>query len=163
MNIHIIWAQDSSGGIGSKNKLPWHVSEDLKNFKALTMHSPIVMGRKTWDSLPIKPLPGRINYVLSSAAIDGTESFTSHEKCMDFLSKKHANEDVFVIGGASIYSLFYPYASELHLTSISIESDNIDTFFPISANQIHKQFKTIEKKWLCDDATYVRMVRLDRI
>ena len=65
MEIHLIWAQDSNGGIGKDGNLPWHISEDLKNFKNLTIESPIIMGRKTWESLPIKPLPKRRNIVLS--------------------------------------------------------------------------------------------------
>ena len=59
MQIHLIWAQDQNGGIGKNGNLPWHISEDLKNFKKITFGSTIVMGRKTWDSLPIKPLPKR--------------------------------------------------------------------------------------------------------
>ena len=66
MNIHIIWAQDNNGGIGKDNKLPWHISEDLINFKKITSIHTIIMGRKTWDSLPKKPLPNRRNIVLSS-------------------------------------------------------------------------------------------------
>ena len=69
MDIHIIWAQDRDGGIGAMNKLPWHISEDLKNFKSITLGGVVVMGRKTWESLPIKPLPGRANYVLSTREI----------------------------------------------------------------------------------------------
>ena len=65
MDIHLIWAQDENGGIGQNGKLPWHISEDLKNFKSLTLNSTIIMGRKTWDSLPIKPLPNRKNIILS--------------------------------------------------------------------------------------------------
>ena len=56
MEIHLIWAQDNNGGIGLNGKLPWHISEDLKNFKKITSNSTIIMGRKTWESLPIKPL-----------------------------------------------------------------------------------------------------------
>ena len=63
MEIHLIWAQDFEGGIGIDGKLPWHISEDLKNFKQLTLDTKIVMGRKTWESLPIKPLPQRKNIV----------------------------------------------------------------------------------------------------
>ena len=61
MEIHLIWAQDQNGGIGEEGQLPWHISEDLKKFKSLTMNSTIIMGRKTWDSLPTKPLPKRKN------------------------------------------------------------------------------------------------------
>ena len=57
MDIHLIWAQDENGGIGKNGKLPWHVSEDLINFKSITSNNPIIMGRKTWDSLPLNLCP----------------------------------------------------------------------------------------------------------
>jgi len=66
MKFHLIWAQDENGAIGKNGDLPWHIPEDLKNFKKLTLNKPIIMGRKTWDSLKFKPLPKRRNIVLSS-------------------------------------------------------------------------------------------------
>ena len=75
MNIHMIWAQDNNNAIGRDGTLPWHFSEDLKNFKKLTTGSPIIMGRKTWDSLPIKPLPDRRNIVLSSTKKEDIENY----------------------------------------------------------------------------------------
>ena len=69
MEIHLIWAQDLNGGIGKDGKLPWHISEDLKNFKKITSNHPVIMGRKTWDSLPIKPLPNRRNIILSNSLL----------------------------------------------------------------------------------------------
>ena len=64
MEIHIIWAQEKNGGIGKNGKLPWNIPEDLQNFKKITLGSTILMGRKTWDSLPFKPLPDRRNIIL---------------------------------------------------------------------------------------------------
>ena len=66
MNIELIWAQDENGGIGKNGKLPWHISEDLQNFKKITAGFPIIMGRKTWESLPKKPLPERRNIVIKT-------------------------------------------------------------------------------------------------
>ena len=83
MIIKLIWAQDSSGGIGINNKLPWHFSEDLQKFKSLTLNSTIVMGRKTWESLKIKPLPKRKNIVLSSKKINDVECYKSIEELMN--------------------------------------------------------------------------------
>ena len=77
MIIHLIWAQDNNGGIGLNGQLPWHISEDLKNFKKITSNSTIIMGRKTWDSLPKKPLPNRENIVMSSSNIPNAISFNS--------------------------------------------------------------------------------------
>ena len=77
MNIELIWAQDKNGGIGKGGKLPWHISEDLQNFKKITSGFPVVMGRKTWESLPLKPLPKRRNIVLSSQTIKDVEVYNS--------------------------------------------------------------------------------------
>ena len=83
----MIWAQDQNGGIGKDRKLPWHIPEDLKNFKKLTFNSTIVMGRKTWASLSIKPLPGRRNVVLSSNSIAEVECYNTIEQCIETLYK----------------------------------------------------------------------------
>ena len=90
MNIHMIWAQDNNNAIGRDGTLPWHFSEDLKNFKKLTIGSPIIMGRKTWESLPINPLPDRRNIVLSSTEQEDVENYSSIEDCIASL-----NDDTF--------------------------------------------------------------------
>ena len=72
MKINLIWAQDYNGGIGKEGNIPWYISEDLKHFKKLTQNSIVIMGRKTWDSLPFKPLPSRRNIVLSSRNLNST-------------------------------------------------------------------------------------------
>ena len=119
MEIHLIWAQDSKGGIGKLNRLPWHISEDLKNFKTLTLNSPIIMGRKTWDSLPVKPLPNRRNIVLSKNTIPNIETYNDYKVCMNSLIKENINK-VFIIGGSTIYKLFFKYADYLHITFIDL-------------------------------------------
>ena len=86
MNINMIWAQDINNAIGKDGDLPWRIPEDLKNFKNITNNATIIMGRKTWDSLPIKPLPNRRNIVISSMEQKDVESYTSIEKCIDFKS-----------------------------------------------------------------------------
>ena len=98
MEVHLIWAQDKNGGIGKNGKLPWHISEDLKNFKKITLNSTIIMGRKTWESLPIKPLPNRENIVLSTTLDDDILIFKSYEDCIKDLQKRTVPK-VFVIGG----------------------------------------------------------------
>ena len=80
----MIWAQDTNNAIGRNGTLPWHFSEDLKNFKKLTMGHVIIMGRKTWDSLPFKPLPNRQNIVISSNTIDDVETYNSIDACIDW-------------------------------------------------------------------------------
>ena len=97
MDIHLIWAQDQNGGIGKDGLLPWHVSEDLKNFKKITFNSPIIMGRKTWDSLPIKPLPNRRNIIFSTNLYEGLEIYHSVRECIKVL-EKDSIDNVFIIG-----------------------------------------------------------------
>tara|TARA_B110000438_G_scaffold190577_1_gene182225 strand:+ start:2072 stop:2548 length:477 start_codon:yes stop_codon:yes gene_type:complete len=156
MNIHLIWAQEKDGGIGINNDLPWHISEDLKNFKKLTLNKPIIMGRKTWDSLPFKPLPKRQNVVLSSQSMDDVECYTSVENCLDGL----ANEsDVFVIGGAQIYKAFYSYAHHLHITIVEEKSARIDTYFPISLSIIEESFRLNDAVQLTDNAQYTHWTK----
>ena len=110
MEIHLIWAQDFKGGIGKNGQLPWHISEDLKNFKKITLDSTIIMGRKTWDSLPFKPLPKRRNIVLSSSDISNIEVYHNVENCIEIL-KKESISKIFIIGGASIYKACLLYTS----------------------------------------------------
>tara|TARA_Y100000590_G_scaffold82060_1_gene91389 strand:- start:414 stop:899 length:486 start_codon:yes stop_codon:yes gene_type:complete len=153
MEVHLIWAQDLNGGIGVSGKLPWHIKEDLKNFKALTLNSTIIMGRKTWDSLPIKPLPKRKNLVLSKTVQNDVKTYHSFQECFDDCKKQNLDK-IFVIGGRSIYKLFFDYADFLHITNVSLDNPNINEFFPISNNQIKNTFKILLEKKLCNDAVY---------
>ena len=158
MNIHIIWAQDNNGGIGKNNSLPWHISEDLINFKKITLNHTIVMGRKTWDSLPKKPLPNRRNIVLSSKKIDDVECYPSIDLCIKSL-KKDGISDTFIIGGEMIYNSFLSYADILHITYINQATDGIDTFFPVSIEKIKKTYQIIEKKRLAADCVYTKWIK----
>ena len=154
MNIELIWAQDENGGIGKGGKLPWHISEDLQNFKKITYGFPVVMGRKTWESLPFKPLPGRRNIVLSSKALESVEVYCSIDSCCKKLVEDSVKK-IFVIGGRSVYESFYSRASALHLTMINENVENIDTFFPISLDSIKKQFREVELIELSKNTTYI--------
>ena len=153
MKVHLIWAQDFNGGIGVSGKLPWHIKEDLKNFKTLTLNSTIIMGRKTWDSLPIKPLPKRKNLVLSKTVQNDVITYHSFQECFDDC-KKQKLDKIFVIGGRSIYKLFFDYADFLHITNVSLHNPKIDEFFPISNIQIKSTFKIFLEQKLCNDAVY---------
>ena len=157
MNIELIWAQDKNGGIGKDGKLPWHISEDLQNFKKITSGSPIIMGRKTWDSLPFKPLPNRRNVVLSSNQLDDVETYHSINDCIQKLDKESVDR-VFIIGGESIYNAFYPRASRLHLTIVNKKTDGIDTFFPISLDSIRERFVETERNKLSGIANYAKWI-----
>ena len=158
MKIHLIWAQDHNGGIGKDGNLPWHISEDLKNFKRLTSGSTILMGRNTWESLPVRPLPERRNIVLSSKEVPDVEYYTSVEECIEALDGD-GTEKLFVIGGTTVYRNFIHRADELHITHVDELTEGIDTYFPVKILKIQKEFEQIEERALSDNAVYSRWVK----
>ena len=158
MKIHLIWAQDHNGGIGKDGNLPWHISEDLKNFKRLTSGSTILMGRNTWESLPVRPLPERRNIVLSSKEVPDVEYYTSAEECIETLDGD-GTEKLFVIGGTTVYRNFIHRADELHITHVDELTEGIDTYFPVTILKIQKEFEQIEEWALSDNAVYSRWVK----
>ena len=158
MIIHLIWAQDRNGGIGKKGNLPWHISEDLKNFKRLTLGSAILMGRKTWDSLPFKPLPKRRNIVLSSKNVPNVECYNSVKACIEKLDGDGIDK-LFIIGGSTVYRNFIQLADELHITQVDEDTEGIDTYFPASMVKIREEFEKIAESRLTDDALYTHWVR----
>ena len=151
MKIHLIWAQDINGGIGKNNKLPWYIPQDLKNFKKITLDKIIIMGRRTWESLPTKPLPKRRNIVLTNNQIDNIECYSSITNCMDELKFE---KEVYIIGGATLYMEFIKLAQFLHITFVNIEDKEIDTFFPCSMEFIKQKFYNIDSKILSNNSTY---------
>lgn len=127
--IAIIAAMDEGLGIGFQGKMPWQLSADLKRFKKITMDHPVIMGRKTFQSLPKKPLPGRKNIVITRNKEfnpEGTLIVSSPEEAIQ-ACKDH--DIAFVIGGGEIYREFLPLADMLYLTLI-IHHFPADTFFP---------------------------------
>ena len=158
MEIHLIWAQDFEGGIGKNGRLPWNISEDLKNFKKLTLNSTIIMGRKTWDSLPFKPLPNRRNVVLSSNNIPDVEVYHNIDACINTLQNESLTK-IFIIGGSSIYKLFFNYANYLHITFVDISVNGLDTFFPINLKSINQLFIKQSTTKLSNDANYTLWLR----
>ena len=135
MNISIIVAMDENRGIGKDNEIPWYIPADLKRFKKLTTGNVIIMGRKTWFSLPRRPLPNRKHIVLTSAEMskefEGAILCADVSKTFDLMDKEKEN---FIIGGASIYKAFLPYADTLYLTVID-KKYNTDTYFPKIVNE----------------------------
>ncbi len=120
-----------NGVIGREGAIPWHLPEDMARFRALTTGHPVVMGRKTWDSLPdrFRPLPGRRNVVVTrnpAWTAGGAERAASLEDALDLLDDQ---ETVFVIGGASLYAEALPLVDELELTEVDLEVEG-DAFFP---------------------------------
>ncbi len=126
--LSVVVAADERGGIGHAGGLPWHLPEDLKRFKAITMGKPIVMGRRTWDSIG-RPLPGRRSIVVSrqaGLAIEGAEVVGSLEQALRAAS---GAPEVCVIGGAELYRLALPLAEVVHLTRVHATVE-ADTFLP---------------------------------
>ncbi len=136
MKLNLIWAQSANGVIGKNDTLPWHLPEDLAHFKKITMGWPVIMGRKTWDSLPEKfrPLPGRTNIVITRQTdweADGAQVATSIEDAISLAGKM---EEVWVIGGAQIYALAEPLADRIEVTEIAQDFEG-DAFAPVLGTQ----------------------------
>ena len=129
MNISLIAAIGENYELGKDNNLVWRLKEDLKFFKNTTMGHPIVMGRKTFESLP-KVLPGRKNIVISTSNIRN-EEIELYKSIKEFLiNYQNFNDDIFIIGGASIYSQFIDLATKLYLTEIKATDASADVYFP---------------------------------
>jgi dihydrofolate reductase len=129
--VGLVWAQSTSGVIGRNGDIPWHVPEDLARFKQVTVGHTVVMGRRTWDSLParVRPLPGRRNVVLSrntDFAADGAEVVGSLDIAL-------TDPEAWVIGGAQIYLLALPHATRCEVTEIEIDLvlDDEDALAPM--------------------------------
>ncbi|WP_281889735.1 dihydrofolate reductase [Paenibacillus sp. YYML68] len=134
MTISLIAAMDQGGGIGHHNKMPWHLPADLQYFKRTTMGAPVLMGRKTFESIGCKPLPGRRNIVLTrdeQYAAEGCEVVSSVDDIVSLYGQNgdRSGEELFVIGGAEVYKLLLPAADKLYLTEIARRFE-ADAFFP---------------------------------
>lgn len=129
--LALIWAQAANGVIGSQGQIPWHLPEDLAHFKALTHGHPVIMGRKTWESLPpqFRPLPGRRNVVISrnpDRTAAGAEVLPSLSAALAELSQV---ERIWVIGGGQLYAQALPLAQRIERTEIDLAPAG-DTFAP---------------------------------
>lgn|SRR5574344_2584209 len=128
-NLNLIVAVGNNGEIGFQNQLLCHLPNDLKHFKEITTGHTIVMGRKTWESLKVKPLPNRRNIILSQNPdfkADGAEVFSSPAAMYQAISR---DETVFIIGGQTIYQLFLHQVETLYITRI-LADFQADAFFP---------------------------------
>ncbi|MGD0340984.1 MAG: dihydrofolate reductase [Bacteroidales bacterium] len=146
--ISIIVAVSEDLGIGKDNNLLWHLPEDMKRFKRLTTGKTVIMGRKTWESLPRKPLTDRRNIVITDIAGEEFEGAESAVSIDDAASKCKKDEEAFIIGGGSIYRQFMPLADRLYITHVH-KKRPADTFFPKIDPKIwnvteKEEFKTAE-------------------
>ncbi len=159
MNFSIIAACDQKRGIGINNQLPWSIKADMKHFADITVghgRNAVIMGRKTWESLPKKyrPLKERLNVVLSRQADLNLPadvlSYSSLDEALENLKAKNL-EETFIIGGGSLYTeaIEYPNFNKLYITEI-MSDFNCDTFFP----KIPKEFKKTEESKLRSENQY---------
>ena len=134
-------AMDENGLIGSNNSLPWHLPADLKHFRTITMGKPIIMGRKTHESIG-HPLKGRLNIIVSNnhnLTINNCQIFNDLETVLNF--SNNYNEAI-VIGGMAIYTMLLPYVQRMYITRIHAKFTG-DTYFP---EYITKQWQEIERQ-----------------
>ena len=128
--ISIIVAVSDDWCIGKDNELLWHISEDLKRFKDLTSGKTVIMGKKTWESLPRRPLPGRKNIVLTDVPNECIDCSVTAYSIEDALSKCEKDEEIFIMGGGSIYRQFMPIADRLYITHVHKKAP-ADIYFPV--------------------------------
>jgi len=128
--ISIIVAVAENMAIGKNNDLLWHISEDLKLFKKLTTGHTVIMGKRTFESLPRRPLPNRRNLVITDVPGEQIPGCTMAYSLNEAISKCNPAEENFIIGGASIYRQFLPIAGRLYLTKVYKSFDG-DVYFPI--------------------------------
>lgn len=128
MLVSIIAAMDRNRLIGNENQLPWHLPADLAHFKRVTMGKPIIMGRKTYESIG-RPLPGRTNIVLTRSSDFNAEGVLTANTLGQALNHVSAEDEVMIIGGSAIYELTLPRADRLYLTYVEGSFEG-DAWFP---------------------------------
>lgn len=136
MSISIIAAISENNCIGKNGELPWHIPEDLKHFKKITTGKTVIMGRKTWESLPeqYKPLPQRKNIVITRQSHYSVPLHVEVYASLDIALSTHQEDDICIIGGGEIYKAALPLADTLYITQIHNQVDG-DTFFPTISPQ----------------------------
>ncbi len=157
MHISLIAAVADNGVIGHENRMIWHIPEDLKRFKRLTSGHAVIMGRKTYENLPIRPLPNRRNIIISRQTIEfqGAEVVHSAPEAIAICEEE---TEIFIAGGAEIYTLFLPFITKIYLTKVHKNFEG-DTFLPkinfskfklidseFTRAEIHTTFQIYEKQ-----------------
>nr|AIA10949.1 Dihydrofolate reductase [uncultured bacterium]AIA13176.1 Dihydrofolate reductase [uncultured bacterium] len=159
--IAFVVAVSRNGVIGRAGGLPWHISSDLKRFKAITMGKPLIMGRKTWESLPKKPLPGRQNIVISRQKNYQAEGAIVVPDTASALTAAGEAEEIAVIGGGEVFTNFLAKADRIYLTEVDLEVEG-DTRFPvIDPGQWIETAREIHLRGPHDSAAFILRV-LDR-
>jgi dihydrofolate reductase len=165
--ITFIVAQSRNGVIGRNGALPWRLSSDLRHFKTLTLGKPVIMGRKTWESLPRKPLPGRDNIVVTRERgypAGGAIVVHAPEAALviaEELARRSGVDEVAVIGGAEIFSALLHRAQRIYLTEVDLEVEG-DTRFPPLDRKEWRQTEVREFPRGANDQARFRVVTLER-
>ena len=140
--VNIIVAVADNGAIGKDNSLLWHIREDLKYFKKVTMGCPVIMGRRTFESIG-RPLPGRQNIVVSKSGTQALPEGVLPAGSLEEAVSKAEGDEMFVIGGGQIYRQALPLADRLYVTEVHVTVEDADTFFPeIDARQWEEESRT---------------------
>lgn len=140
--VNIIVAVADNGAIGKDNSLLWHIREDLKYFKKVTMGCPVIMGRRTFESIG-RPLPGRQNIVVSKSGTHALPEGVLPAGSLEEAVSKAEGDEMFVIGGGQIYRQALPLADRLYVTEVHVTVQDADTFFPeIDAGQWEEESRT---------------------
>jgi dihydrofolate reductase len=155
--ISIIVAIAQNNAIGKDNQLLWHIPADLKRFKQLTTGHTIVMGKRTFESLPIRPLPNRRSVVITDVAGEEIEGCTMAYSIQDAIEKMDDEKENFIIGGGSVYRQFLPIADHLYLTIVQKDFD-ADTFLEINLSE----WETIEREDHFDEELPYYYINLKR-
>jgi len=162
MRVSAVVAASENGVIGREGGLPWHVSSDLKLFKEITLGKPVIMGRRTWESLPRKPLPGRRNIVITRQAdfvAEGAELVHSVDEALAVCA---GEADVSIIGGGQVYAEAMSRTDRIYLTRIHLDVDG-DTFLPeLKASEWHEVERRRFARGERDDAEFTLIV-MDRM
>jgi dihydrofolate reductase len=155
--ISLIVAMAQNRAIGINNKMPWHLSADLKRFKKLTSGHAVIMGRKTFESLPNGPLPNRRNIIISETLNPVPKGCEKVESISEALKLTKQETEVFVIGGGTVYEQFMPLADKLYLTVIEADFE-ADTYFPIIN---YKEWELVEKEVMDNDLQHEFVYRFE--
>ncbi len=145
--ISIIVAIAENYAIGKDNDLLWHISEDLKRFKRLTQGHTVVMGKRTYFSLPVRPLPNRTNLVITDVPGEQIDNCLMAYSIEEAIEKMDSEKENFIIGGGSVYRQFMPYAQKLYITRVHKDFE-ADTFFPEISS---KEWRLTESRLIDDD------------
>ena len=159
-NISMIACIGKNLELGKNNTLIWHLPNDLKYFKNVTSGKTIIMGRKTYDSLPNGKLPNRRNIVLQLKEESNIEGVDIFNNIPDILDNVKDEQEVFITGGASIYKQFLPYANKLYLTEVDEECSDASVYFPSFDKKLYKK-SIISKE--CDNDINYQFVIYERI